>query len=469
MRSQLARALVAERGSIAADPGIPAFLFEFATGLHDEEIREAVDAHLGRVSRISQKWRPITDDFGQQLLNARFIKFLLSKRPSNIEFRTVCGVTVDMVRIASLFGVQPHLAVPCRDVLPAPGSRAAIWLTTAVEGATIMPDSASTVDRDSLMEVISVTARKMAAFIQPDADVPQDPLPTGLGYEAYAFGQRDHALLYRMQAPLVHHFHGCRRVLDLGCGTGLFLDALNRKGIESIGVDRNMLSVRYARGLGHRVIASDVLAYLDRTAENFEGVYCSHFVEHLPIEALDRLIFLVSKILKPNGVAVFVFPDPESIRSQLLGFWRDPEHVRFYHPDLIAMIGEMYGLACEFHSHDQPGRRVVPFEMDPPIERDLGTFESVDEPPADFSQLPFPSVPTTLLDRVLGLLGFASRTRLDRVTARLNEVLPAMMRRQQQVESRERMLRRVVDTLWSVNQTWAWDDNAVLRLRKGDS
>ncbi len=469
MKAGLAKAIVAERGCVVTDPSIPAFCFEFAANLLDDEIREVADTDNGRLLLISRKWRPITDDFGQQLLNGRFVRYLLSKRPSNVEFWTVCGATVDMVRFASLFGFQTSVAIPSRDLLPAPGSRAAIWLTTAVQGASIMHDGASSEDRDAFLDLISETARELVAEKQSDADPPLDRLQTGLGYEAYAFGNRDHVLLYRMQVPLVQHFQGCRRVLDIGCGTGIFLEALRRHGVDATGVDRNMLSVSYARGLGHRVIVSDVLDYLDRTRDTFDGVYCSHFVEHLPIEAVDRLIFLVSKILEPNGIALFVFPDPESIRSQLLGFWRDPEHVRFYHPDLIAMIGETHGLACEFHSHDQSGRRVVHFSMDPPFEKELSDVNALCHTTIVSQDSPFKSMPVSRFERFLGLLGLASRPQVDRLMARLDNMLDAVSRRQQELESREEVLRNAVTTLWSVNQTWAWEDNAVLRLRKRNS
>jgi hypothetical protein len=50
------------------------------------------------------------------------------------------------------------------------------------------------------------------------------------------------------------------------------------------------------------------------------------------------------RAVEPGGTVVLVFPDPESIRSQLLGFWRDPEHVRFYHPDLIELMARAHGL-----------------------------------------------------------------------------------------------------------------------------
>jgi O-antigen chain-terminating methyltransferase len=69
------------------------------------------------------------------------------------------------------------------------------------------------------------------------------------------------------------------------------------------------------------VHSEDAISFVSKLNDYCDGIYCSHFVEHLPIEVLDRLVQGVSSALVSGGVAVFVFPDPESIRSQLLGFW----------------------------------------------------------------------------------------------------------------------------------------------------
>jgi hypothetical protein len=57
-----------------------------------------------------------------------------------------------------------------------------------------------------------------------------------------------------------------------------------------------------------------------------------------------------------------VFPNPESVRMQLSGFWKDPEHVRFYHPELIGAVCGHYGLAMEHGPADEP----PPHRLEPP-------------------------------------------------------------------------------------------------------
>jgi SAM-dependent methyltransferase len=250
------------------------------------------------------------------------------------------------------------------------------------------------------------------------------------GYETYALGMRNHELLSQMQVTHVTPFKDCKRVLDVGCGTGVFLDLLARKGITAEGVERNGQSARFAQSLGLTIHTADALEFLARHPGQYDGLYCSHFVEHLPIDAVERLMALSAQALAPGGVVVFTFPDPESIRSQLLGFWRDPEHVRFYHPELIETLAQVHGLMSESNSQHIPGRKVGPFSLQPP--------KAPANPPAHKG----------LLARWAQALGLATATDLT--------ALRAQNQHQQQL----------IEQLWQVNQTWAWEDNVVLCLRK---
>lgn len=324
-----------------------------------------------------------------------FVGRLLARPPTEVVFESGSAVCADLARIAWSLGFVTHFAP---EAEPATG-----------------PDTHEQRWRQGLLEMLA------------QAEPPVRP-GTGFGYESYAFAQRDHVLLQAMQQGMLPHFEGCHQVLDVGCGTGVFLDLLARAGVGASGVERNPQSVAYARALGLRVDEADALAFLAERTAAYDGLYCSHFVEHLPFDVVCLLVERCARALAPGGVAVLTFPDPESIRSQLLGFWRDPEHVRFYHPDIIEVLARTHGLALEFNSQRSPGRKVVGFPLNPPA-------APAHPPPGRWS-------------RWLARLGIASQHEL-------------------QVErAQRRHMETWVRQLWDVNQTWAWDDNVVLRFRK---
>jgi len=381
---------------------------------------------------LDPQWRDVRADFVPHALSRAFFSTLFAERPDRVVIEQVSSASLECARIAAALEFPVAIRIPDARQLAQIDEDAWRWLGATLAAADVLYGDANSADEQAL--------RERAPGLRPVLPaVPADfqgtrAAPAGFGYEVYAVQRRDHRLLYEMQAPLVAHFADCARVLDLGCGTGVFLEALTCAGHAAVGVERNGFSARYAKSLGHTVRCDDALASLEAGQEAWDGIYCSHFVEHLPFEVVDRLIAAVARNLRLQGVALFVFPDPESIRSQLLGFWRDPEHVRFYHPELVATLAERYGLVVEYDSQQLPGRRVVPFAMEPPPR------------PQEI-----PAAADGWRGRLLRALGGVPQSCLQAADARIER------------------LERAVDQLWAVNQTWAWEDNAVLRFRRKGS
>ena len=402
------------------------------------------DAHC-LVWTVHKRWKSVSSDFWQQILNPHFVKLLLEHKPDFVFFDEVCGASLDLINLTKIFGVRAVIGSgQVRDkYFSTSDDRASAWIDAVLTGT----ESAESFRSDALIS--SIRPDKSPKFSDDD----------GANacfydrYAGYALGHRSHGLLFDMQAPHVSFFKDCSKVLDLGCGTGIFLDALDREGLQAEGVERNPLSVEYARGLGHKVHSEDAISFVSKLNDYCDGIYCSHFVEHLPIEVLDRLLQGISSALVSGGVAVFVFPDPESIRSQLLGFWRDPEHVRFYHPELIELMCSMVKLTLVKNSQLAPGRKVFPFSIDPP------QFDSES------------LLPDTLrvadgcswYERLLNRFGLASLRQLGRV---VEERERSLIKINGAIERRLFSLESATKRLWEVNQTWAWDDNAVMVFRK---
>ena len=374
---------------------------------------------------LGADWRPIRARFAPFAAVRALVEYLLNAQPRRVLVDALSGASLELARLAAALGFPVALRLPSFARLDTDDPAAMRWLNGLLTAGPALLPAPSPADEAALR-------RHLPGLPSPvDTWPPPAERPAGsarFGYEAYALGRRDHGLLFEMQRPFAAHFDGCDKVLDVGCGTGVFLDVLARRGIAGVGVERNPMSVRFARSLGQTVIEQDALEFLELTDQSFDGVYCSHFIEHLPVDAAERLLAGVARVLAANGLAVFVFPDPESIRSQLLGFWRDPEHVRFYHPELVELLGGMHGLRLVASSLDAPGRQVVPFQLQPPLVQRAAAAGR--------------------WSRVLRRLGIAGAGELAVERARA-DALEAALRR-----------------LWSVNQTWAWDDNAVLCFRK---
>jgi len=184
-------------------------------------------------------------------------------------------------------------------------------------------------------------------------------------YSDYESQLMDGEYIRMLQRPRVQFFKGCQRVLDLACGPGVFLELLREAGIEAIGVDRDEEIVKKARQKDLNVIQADIFDYLERTEESYEGIFCSHVLEHLPFDRVTLFIEWIAKRLVPGGILVFVLPNPGSIRLHLFGFWRDPEHVRFYTGNLIASVCHHYGLSVEYSNEEETPNLLETPRLDP--------------------------------------------------------------------------------------------------------
>jgi len=414
---------------------------------------------------VASGCRGYSGGFSQQALNRYFADALIGQRVAAVVIAGLCGCTADLPRVAALMDVPSLLILdePVED-LSSLADVTVHWIRDSLEKCQlILPECPNKTPQQ--WPSSWVESSRWGSFEQLEALLRSHTSPGpgkpdySFDYSTYEFCQRDHPLLKTMQQGDTTHFAGCKRVMDVGCGVGIFLDCLRQQGIDGVGVERDPAIADYGRGMGLDIINVDALEFLEQTPELYDGIYCSHFVEHLPFGVVQRLITLLSRRLEPGGVVVLAFPDPESIRSQLLGFWRDPEHVRFYHPELVVALAASAGLELEWSSYDDQPHQVVPFPEHPP---------AVADPSA------VPAIPGTgdqesrrnWLELLMSKLGFVSRRQFELLQQNLEQWSADVQKVLEQQRLVNGQLRQRTDSLWDVNKTWAWNDNATLRLRK---
>jgi SAM-dependent methyltransferase len=107
------------------------------------------------------------------------------------------------------------------------------------------------------------------------------------------------------------------RVLEVGCGSGTFLQMLAGAGFEPRGLDISPEDTKYARDeLGLAVTEGD-LATAAVESERYDAVLLFYVVEHVPDPlALVRQAFTV---LRPGGWVVIAVPVVDSAQARVFG------------------------------------------------------------------------------------------------------------------------------------------------------
>jgi SAM-dependent methyltransferase len=137
--------------------------------------------------------------------------------------------------------------------------------------------------------------------------------------------------------------------LDVGFGSGLLVKRLMSRKLMVVGLDISLLNIKcFRKNLrkSQSVYTLPIDPFNSKLAfkeESFDGVVCSHVLEHVPDDSI--LIKELHRVLRPGGIAVILVPiNEENIDV--------PTHVRKYTPEKIIQELSLYFEVLESGSND---------------------------------------------------------------------------------------------------------------------
>ena len=179
------------------------------------------------------------------------------------------------------------------------------------------------------------TARQAKPPVEDSASPPQlqkSALPTAVPFDYAGFEERfrgPEATVRARQEFYIPYFKNCRRVLDLGCGRGEFLELLKDNDVSGIGVDPNPDAISACRAKSIEARQADIFDFLAGQPDHtFDGILCTHVVEHLASESLPNLVDLAARKLTPGGLFALETPNPACLAIFAGDFYLDPTHQR---------------------------------------------------------------------------------------------------------------------------------------------
>jgi O-antigen chain-terminating methyltransferase len=141
------------------------------------------------------------------------------------------------------------------------------------------------------------------------------------------------------------HFADCKKVLDIGCGRGEFLELMREAGIPARGIDLNAESVDGCRSKGLQAEVADLFVHLDSLDDaSLDGIFTAQVVEHLPPHRVPEMIRLAARKLVRGGVMAIETPNPACLAIFATYFYLDPTHTRPVPYALLAYYMQECGI-----------------------------------------------------------------------------------------------------------------------------
>ncbi len=147
------------------------------------------------------------------------------------------------------------------------------------------------------------------------------------------------------------------RALEIGCGEGWMLRALQQRGWRVLGIERALAAAQHAASLNHiPMLAGDVTTL--RPEPTFDLILLHHVLEHLPnpMTTLQQC----AALLRPNGLLLIVVPNLDSWQfkfSRQHWFHLDvPRHLSHFTPATLSHAlsrAELEIKSVRFTSWDQ--------------------------------------------------------------------------------------------------------------------
>lgn len=140
-------------------------------------------------------------------------------------------------------------------------------------------------------------------------------------------------------------FPAADTILDLGCGTGEFLNYCRKRNHDAVGVDSNPTLAEKCRKNGFKVVLDNVCELTSFHGQQFNYAVCDNVLEHLDQGELERFFERVDRLLVPGGVLVCIVPGSK-------GYQKDPTHKTYVCQELLEELLTTRGLRVErFYYH----------------------------------------------------------------------------------------------------------------------
>ncbi|MDP4278737.1 MAG: class I SAM-dependent methyltransferase [Bacteroidota bacterium] len=185
-------------------------------------------------------------------------------------------------------------------------------------------------------------AEQIGAYYKSEAYISHSDTHKGLINKLYHIVRN---IMLGKKLKLIRQLTDGRRLLDIGCGTGHFLNYMQKNGFTCEGIEIDQAAREFGiREFGLKVDSPDMI-YKKDTASTYDVITLWHVMEHL----YDAGAYLswMHQVLKPDGVLIIALPNCASLDARYYGqYWAAydvPRHLWHFKPAVFKQFVSQYG------------------------------------------------------------------------------------------------------------------------------
>jgi len=134
-------------------------------------------------------------------------------------------------------------------------------------------------------------------------------------------------------------------ILDIGCGTGAFLNTMKEAGWKITGLEPDDRAITKAKSL-YQIQPQPSSELFNMSEQQFDAITMWHVLEH--VHQLNEYFFQIRKILKDNGTLFIAVPNYTSFDAY---FYKEtwaaydvPRHLYHFSPMSMELLVKRYGM-----------------------------------------------------------------------------------------------------------------------------
>lgn len=148
----------------------------------------------------------------------------------------------------------------------------------------------------------------------------------------------------RYKFSKLDHKENGKKLLDIGCGTGDFIQFAQKKGLKVFGIEPNQKAIEIAKNKIGR--EGEFFDELSDTDETFDIITLWHVLEHIP--DLNRTLIEIKSKLKSEGELIIAVPNYKSFDAKFYqSFWAAydvPRHLWHFSPEDFDRLMNHHGM-----------------------------------------------------------------------------------------------------------------------------